>query len=328
MKILTCNPDGGAYHYILNGINSALSLSGNDVSRVTVKTKEVPADFDLYLGCSGWRQKIPTKTHRRGKIGIHVNPYGQKKVGNTDGGPTIDESKEAIQWTLNQQPDFVYCYCSETYIPEYFGFWTTKHGIPVVQMPTAADITIYKPKPPEDRFKCEIGWVGGKWPYKARMLEKYLVPLIKTKKSLIYGWGNTWGNNKAISDNEVPILFSTAKICPSVSEGHTSIHPVDVPERVFKVPAGGGFTIHTPSPAINDLFGDAVPMAKNPAHWMELIEFYLKNDKARIEQAKKERECILEKHTYFDRCLGIAKILGDSSLADNLKAAKAVEIKL
>lgn len=321
MKVLTCNPDGGAYNYILNGIATVFKLSGNDVGRVT--TKEVPTDFDLYLGCSGWRQRIPAKAARRGKVGIHVNPYGPKKVGHTDGGPTIDESKDAIKWVLEQKPDFVYCYCSDTYIPEYFGHWTTKHGIPVVQMPTAADITVYKPCPPEDRFKCEIGWVGGKWPYKAHMLERYLVPLTKSKKCIIYGWGNTWGNNQAIKDHEVPILFSTAKICPSVSEGHTAIHPVDVPERVFKVPAAGGFTIHTPSPAIKDLFGDVVPMAKDQKHWMELIEFYLKDDKARAAQAKKERDYILSKHTYFDRCTGIAKLLGDNTLIENIAKAKA-----
>ena len=319
MIVRTCNPDGGAFKYILSGISSALRLAGNQVECVT--TKEAPTDFDLYLGCSGWRQRIPSKDRRKGKVGIHVNPYGPKKVGHIDGGPVIDESKEAIQWTLAQNPDFVYCYCSATFIPEYFGFWTSKHGIPVVPIPTAADITIYKPHPPEDRFKCEIGWVGGKWPYKAVMLEKYLVPLIKSKKCMIYGWGNTWGNNKAIGDKEVPILFSSAKICPSVSEGHTAVHPIDVPERVFKVPASGGFTIHTPSPAINDLFGNIIPMAKNPKHWMDLIEFYLKNDKERIAQANKERALILEKHTYFDRCLGIANVIRNTVLeADILKA--------
>lgn len=321
MKILTCNPDGGAFKYILTGISSALKLAGNSVDWVT--TKEMPTDFDLYLGCSGWRQRIPAKSKRKGKVGIHVNPYGPKKVGNVDGGPTIDESKEAIAWTLGQNPDFVYCYCSDTFIPEYFGFWTTKHGIPVVQMPTAADITVYRPHPPEDRFKCEIGWVGGKWPYKAVMLEKYLTPLIKTKKCQIYGWSNSWRNNKSISDHEVPILFSTAKICPSVSEGHTAHHPVDVPERVFKVPASGGFTIHTPSPAIVDLFGSAIPMAQNPKHWLELVEHYLKNDGERIEQAKKQRAYILSKHTYFDRCVGIAKTIGDAGLVTNLVNAKA-----
>lgn len=323
MKILTCDP-AGAFSYILNGINSALRLAGNNVDRVIGKA--VPDTFDLYIGCSGWRQTIPAKNKRAGKVGIHVNPYGIKRVGGVDGGPIIDESQDAIKWTLAQNPDFVFCYCSDTFTNEYFGYWTTKHGIPVVGMPTAADITIYKPRNAEDRFKCEIGWVGGRWPYKAIMMDKYLSPLF-SKKCLIYGWGKSWPNkpgfhNVMLPDVEVSTLFSSAKICPSVSESHTSVHPIDVPERVFKVPAAGGFTIHTPSPAIKDLFGDTIPMAKNVTEWLELINHYLSHDNLRIDLAKKQRKLILDKHTYFDRCVGIAKIINNNDLVNKLLEAK------
>lgn len=318
MNILTCNPDGGAFTYILTGINSALKLAGNQVTRVT--TKDVPPSFDLYLGCSGWRQRIPEK--RTGAVGIHVNPYGPKKVGSVDGGPIIDESTEAIKWVIAQKPDFVYCYCTETFIPDYYGYWTSKHGIPVVPMPTAADITIYKPHPPEARFECEIGWVGGRWPYKAIMMDRYLVPLF-VRKCLIFGWANTWGNNRSITDADVPTLFSSAKICPSVSESHTVHHPIDVPERVHKVMASGGFTIHTPSPAIPDMFGDVVPMAKDVQHWLDLVTYFLIHEDERKQLAQKQRKLSLEKHTYFDRCQGIAKVLNNTILADSLTKAKA-----
>jgi len=321
MKILTCNPNGSAYSYILAGISKAFALAGNDVS--CVKSNVVPCDFDLYIGCSGWRQQIPPKEKRRGKVGIHVNPYGDTKVGHYDGGPIIDESREAIKWVLNQQPDFVYGYCPKAFIDEYYGYWTTKHGIPVVAMPNAADITVYYPHKPDDKFKCEIGWVGGRWLYKAKMLDKYLTPLVTTKKCLIYGWGDTWKNKKVISDNDVPALFASAKICPSVSESHSVHHPVDIPERVFKIPASGGFTIHTPSPAIYNLFGDVIPMATDPHHWKQLVDYYLLHETARVELALKQRQLIYQKHTYFDRCKGIAEILNDPAMIENLEKAKS-----
>lgn len=323
MKILTCNPDGGAFKYILTGVQTALKLAGNEVA--AVQGKAVPTDFDLYLGCSGWRQQIPPKDQRRGKVGIHVNPYGVKKVGGFPLGPVIDESQEAINWTVAQKPDFVYCYCSDTFTPEYFGYYTSKHGIPVVGLPTAADITVYKPFAAEDRYKCDVAWVGGKWPYKAVMMDQYLPPLF-SNKCQIFGWGNTWRNNQAINDSDVPRLFSSAKICPSVSETHTAHHPVDVPERVFKVPAAGGFTIHTPTPAGTDLWGDTIPMAKDVKHWVELHNFYLSHDAERTALAKKQRELILARHTYFDRCAGIARVLGDQGLNDRLMAAKQAVI--
>lgn len=325
MKIQACNPDGGAFKYILDGLGNSFRKAGHQFQNV----QKVTPDFDLYLGCSGWRQVIPPKAARGGKVGIHVNPYGRKKVGSVDGGPVIDEPQGAINWTLAQKPDFVYCYCSDTFIPEYYGFWTERHGIPVVSMSTAADITIYKPQPKMPKFQGDIGWVGGYWPYKAKMLDIYLVPLIKNHKCKIYGWGG-WqkflGRNFGIGDNEVSSLFSTAKICPSVSEPHTRVHPVDVPERVFKVPAAGGFTIHTPSPAISDLFGDIVPMAKNENDWHRLIRHYLANNDEREHMAKRQRDLILRRHTYFDRACGMADVLNNQDLRASLENAKATLI--
>jgi len=321
MKIQACSPDGGAFKYILDGLGNSFRAAGHEFRNV----QKVTNDFDLYLGCSGWRQDIPRKSDRRGKVGIHVNPYGPRKVGSVDGGPVIDEPKKAIEWTLQQKPDFVYCYCSDTFIPEYYGYYTSRHGIPVVSMSTAADITVYKPQPKNPEFACDIGWVGGYWPYKAHMLDPYLVPLLKLHKCKIYGWGG-WqkfiGRNFSIDDNKVASLFSTAKICPSISEPHTRVFPVDVPERVFKVPAAGGFTIHTPSPAVSDLFGDVIPMAKNPTEWYKLIRHYLANNDEREYMAGRQRSLILRKHTYFDRACGIADVIGRPGLRTALEDAK------
>ncbi len=312
LTIKACNPDGGAFKYILTGIGNAFRKAGLNFSHV--QGKQVSPDFDLYLGCSGWPQAIPPKNTRKGLVGIHVNPYGRRHVGSVEKGPVIDEPASVVEWTIKQQPDFVFCYCSQAFIDDYYGFYTSKHGIPVVPMPTAADITIYYPRPVESRFKCDIGWVGGYWPYKAIMLDRYLKPLFG-HNCQIYGWGNTWRNSRVIDDNDVPALFSTAKICPSVSESHSVPHPVDVPERLFKVPASGGFTIHTPSPAIPDFFGDVVPMAKDVHHWKDLVGYYLSHDNERIALAKKQYEAVTAKHTYFDRCMGIARLLATKSSA-------------
>ena len=327
LKVISCNPNGGAFRYILNGVQNAFTASGATFQ--VIQNAAVPTDFDLYLGCSGWRQSIPEK--RSGLVGIHVNPYGVKKVGSVDGGPMIDEPQEAINWTLKQKPDFVYCYCSDAFVMDYYGFYTTKHGIPVVPFPTAADITIYKPQPRDEKFNGQIGWVGGYWPYKAKMLDVYVVPLLKKYKCQVYGWGG-WGNKKVINDDEVAKLFSTAEICPSVSESHTRIHPVDVPERLFKVPAGGGFTIHSPTPAMKDLFGSELPMAKDQDDWFRLIDFYLQNPEERMATAVKQRQTVLDRHTYFDRIYKMASTLSKidgkwNRMKESIISAKSKAIK-
>lgn len=320
MRIAATNPDGGAFKYILDGLGNAFRVAGHQFRNVS---QNVGTDWDLYLGCSGWRQKIPPKKHRKGLVGIHVNPYGPAKVGAYPAGSVIDESVEAIQWVQAQQPDFVWCYCSPTFTDQYFGFWETNIGVPVVGLPVAADLTVYRPTSPEPRFACDIGWVGGYWPYKAQMMDPYLVPLLRKYKTQIYGWGG-WGNRSRghIADADVPKLFASAKISPSISEPHSVHHPVDIPERVMKVPACGGFTIHTPSVGIQDLFGDTVPMAKDPTDWFRLIDHYLTHPDEREEAAAWQRDTILRRHTYFDRASSIAHQMGRHDVSDSLMDAK------
>ena len=323
MKILTCAPNPGAFKYILDGVSAAFRLAGNTVE---VSPQNVSPDFDLYLGCSGWTQKIPPKNQRRGLVGIHVNPYGPQKVGSVEAGPVIDESAAAIKWVLDQQPDFVYCYCPDQFTSQYFGYWTSNHGFPVVGLPTAADITVYYPRQPEERFKCDVAWVGGKWPYKAITMDKYLPQLFKAYKSKVYGWGGWGPSGQTIPDAEVPILFASATVSPSVSEPHTIVHPIDLPERPFKVIASGGLTIHTPSPAVAPTFGDAVPVPRDMQHWMDLVMHFIVHPEERAQRAALQRKVVLEKNTYFDRCVGIARVIKNPGLEAALLSAKQAAI--
>jgi len=158
--------------------------------------------------------------------------------------------------------------------------------------------------------------------YKAAMLDRYLAPLLH-RHCLVFGWGDTWEHGQRIRDSEVPILFSSAKIRPGISESHSVRHPIDIPERAFKVPASGGFTIHAPSPAIPDLFEDVVPVERDDREWLDLVVHYLSDVKARNALASRQRTLILERHTYFGRCAAIATFLGEARLKDALGNAKA-----
>ena len=46
-------------------------------------------------------------------------------------------------------------------------------------MTSAADITIYTKTSVDRDYVCDIGWVGGYWGYKAKNLDKYLMPVVK-----------------------------------------------------------------------------------------------------------------------------------------------------
>lgn len=311
---------GFAIRYIFEGLKNAFIAAGHNAETAA---KMVSPDFDLYLGHSGWDQNLlPAKNKRKGLVGIHVNPFGTTKVGSVDGGPGIDECPDKIEWVKAQEPDFVFCSCPEEFIPQYYDKWKALY--PVISAGTAADIITYYPRKPETRFKCDIAWVGGKWSYKAKAMDQYLPPLMSKYKSLVYGGG--WDNGQFIADSEVSILFASAKICPSVSEPHTIVHPIDLPERPFKVIASGGFTMHSPSPAIKAFFGDAMPVPNSTEHWMEMADRFIKEEDTRLSVMAKQRSVVLERNTYFDRCITIAKITNNKQLEADLVKAKQIAI--
>lgn len=305
LRILCCNPNGGAFYHITRGWENAFKALGHQFHFWSGVHKDW-YDYEphIYLGCSGWKQPIPQ--HRPNTIvGIHVNPIGPERLIPKPGDPDINEPQSLTQWTLKQNPDFVFGYGYKQDVEQYWGFWKTKHKIPVYGIPTAGDAVKYY-KQLDPKFQCEIGYIGGRWPYKGKRINQWLLPVIRKFKSQVWGWGG-WDNvsqyRGVIKDGEDRKLFSTANICPSIVEQHTSDYGIDVPERTFKVPLCGGFTI---CDSIKGFLGryvsaDAFPMANNPKEYLELCQYYLKHNEKRQQLAAKQRQEILKDHTYFSR---------------------------
>jgi len=107
MKVLVVKPSGGAFNYITSAFINAFNAVGIEAKYWNGDEKEF-LDFgpDLYIGCSGHRQVTPKSWN--GKKAIHVNPYGTKLE--PQNGVDINEPKEAIEWTLSQNPDVVFGY--------------------------------------------------------------------------------------------------------------------------------------------------------------------------------------------------------------------------
>ncbi len=84
-----------------------------------------------------------------------------------------------------------------------------------------------------------------------------------------------------------------------------------VNQRVFDVPASGGFILTDDLADLHDHFevGREVIVYKNPSHLVELVEFYRKNDSKRREIVKRARIRVLEHHTYVHRIQSMLEIL-------------------
>lgn len=320
LRILCCNPNGGAFFYVTKGWEAAFKALGHQFERWNGTDAHLKSyKPHMYLGCSGWRQNFPkwAKDAYGTRVAIHVNPWGSTSLQPKH----INEAQGAIDWVTAQNPDFLYCYGIEADIKHMWNKWES-NICAVIPMPTGGDAVTYHPVAVDPKYKCDVGFVGGRWAYKAKNINKYLMPVFNKLNSQVYGWGG-WPKGKpltyrgGIEDQHVNKIFSSAKVCPSIVEPHTTTFGIDIPERMFKIPLAGGFTVLDPCAGIERLVSrDVFPIAKNPSHYLDLIAYYVKNDKIREDLKKKQRLAIMKDHTYFSRIQGFLKFGRFSTEAD------------
>lgn len=214
------------------------------------------------------------------------------------------------------KPDYIFIHTPDFFVDNMLGYWKSKIGIDIFGLMNAADTTIYrKTENKNNRFSCDIGYVGGYWPYKARSLDKYLIKLCnnKSKDFNIKIFGNGWNIPQFLGSldfTEDNLVFNNSKICPNISEEHSLIIP-DFIERLFKIPVSGGFLISDNVKNIEHIYpNNILPTFNNYDEFVELIEFYLKNESLRESIQKLQKNNILDKHTYFDRISSMLKYLG------------------
>lgn len=258
-------------------------------------------DPDLYIGASGHRQPIPPS--RRAKVALHVNPYGP-----IDMGP-INESQESIKWVIDNKPDVVFGYGDES-TSHYWRYWTERHGIKWVPMPTAGDLCLFRPFLMAGK-SIDVAYVGGRWDYKAQNIDQFLFPVLRSElKSKVHGWGH-WPqefNVTGIEDAEVPRLFHSARIAPCISEPHTHIYGIDVPERVFKTILCGALAIHDSALAVKKMIPSAI-VANGPKEFLDLTRHYAKEEGARQTTVLTQRNDVLNAHTYHHRMMTLLEAL-------------------
>lgn len=311
MRVFICQHVPGAFGFITTGWLNALKDKGHTVERWDGSHAHWQRfDPDLYIGASGHQQKIPAI--RRAKVAIHVNPYGPVDLGG------INENHQAIEWVLRQNPDAVFGYGFEA-DRIIWSHWETKHKIPWVPMPTAADRTIYyDPQLPRE---YDIVYLGGRWAYKARTIDKYLLPVITDKQlvSRVYGWGD-WPAGMCAGemyDRDVVGLLGRGKVAPCISEEHTQKHGIDVPERVWKVALCGALAVHDAVPTLRREMPSLV-VAQHPEHFHSLCLHYSRNDQERMDLAAQQKAEVLGGHTYHHRMSGLLAALRWAEEAQNM----------
>lgn len=213
------------------------------------------------------------------------------------------------------QPEFVFSHVTNTYLDDLLGGWK-ETGVHTAGILNAADTFVYRNGTRREEFACDVAFVGGYWPYKARNLDPYLLPLCQPSSGLnVKIWGNQpWPVANylgLLDDTDQAHVYRSAAVCPNVSEPHSHEFGYDVVERPFKVLAAGGFCLSDFVAEARHLFNsDELPMMGSPRSFHEALRYYLAHPEQARVCAAQGRVKVLRKHTYFHRVSQMLALLG------------------
>ena len=208
------------------------------------------------------------------------------------------------------KPDFVHIHYDQDAMDQTHSKYSSI-GIDAKSLIMCADVHEYCDGVYDDSLACDIGFVGGYWPYKGIVIDKYLTPLcdpVGNYNIKIFG-NQPWHVNQycgIIGDKGVKNLFASAKICPNLSEPHAQQYGFDINERCFKILCAGGFCISDNVESIRKIFkNNGVVFADSPQDFKNKIDYNLDNPNERQEIAKAGKKFVLENHSNFHRCAQI-----------------------
>jgi len=340
MKVMIAS-DGGHAHFFqrsawANAFNACnIETHLWDCKAVTAFDAFDTVEPDVFLGQSYNLDEATIKCiYERPhlKVGLRAGDWG-------DWEKIVDKNKFNILFCSNKEkemlkklkdetgkPDFVHIHYNEQAVKQTHNHFESI-GIKPISLMMCADTTVYSDAVIDKKLECDIGFVGGYWPYKGQVIDRYIMPLLNPigkYRCKIFG-NQPWPANQycgLIDDQDVKNLFVSSKICPNVSEPHAQEFGIDVNERIFKILYAGGFCISDNVESYK-MFGDGLVIADNSQDFQEKIDYYLENQDERERISAIGKKIVKENHTGFHRIASILKEFGYTNLSNSiLKSAK------
>lgn len=328
MRIL-CNYTPCGPHYVRTGWGNVFRAVGHDFRFWQPDQKPAFDVFrevepDIYIGCTYEVDRAVAKC-------IAARPQMRVILFASAWGPylrDIDLSKYPLVVAGEQEkgvieklkretgrPDFVFIHAHDQWLEGTMSGWG-EIGVPYYGILNAADTFSYLGGTPKDELRCDVGYVGGYWKFKARNLDRYILPLCHKSSGLsvkIFG-NQPWPVAQYLGgcrDHYVRDLFVSATVCPNVSEPHSTDYGWDFVERPYKVLAAGGFCVSDFVEEGRSLFSEEeLLMCRSPAEFQSTVSHFVAHPEDRIPYMKNGRKEVLRSHTYWDRVADFFGYLG------------------
>jgi len=232
-----------------------------------------------------------------------------------------DDKEKAIVKALKEEtgkPDFILNFYHINRYDYTMSGWKDNLGINYMEGLPAADTFTYKQVEPREELKCDIGFVGGYWPYKGINLNKYIVPLcypVGRYDVKIFG-NQPWPVPQYLgssTNKTAEALFASATICPNISEPHANEFGFEVNERIFKLAATKSFCINDKIASLSeDIFTkNELVIADDPEHFFDLVRSFIINPQLREPYIEACYKTVMNAHTYCHRVANMWNLFGN-----------------
>jgi hypothetical protein len=241
-----------------------------------------------------------------------------------------EQEKRAIARLKREtgRPDAVFLHLADQYVEGVLGGWQ-EVGVRPVGVMNACDTFAYCGGRFRPELACDVAFVGGYWDYKARNLNRYLMPLTQPAAGLsvrIFG-NQPWPTPNylgLIEERDVRDLFVSATVCPNVSEPHSTDLGWDIIERPFKVLGAGGFCVSDRVLEMDFVFDDdELIRATLPEDWRRQVRHFVNHPEDRLPFIERGRKAVLDRHTYWHRVASLLRAVGLGGEADLVEARYA-----
>lgn len=256
--------------------------------------------------------KVVMKAGDDGELSAKISPEYPILMASTTEKRLVEHLKKETN-----KPDFLFIHYHEDYLERTHGNWM-KNGYQVESIMNGADVFDYANGKFDSKYECDIGYVGGSWEYKNKVLYPYILPLCSDFDYKVKIFGRGWGGPQYMGflpEGEEKNFYQSAKINICLHEPHSQDYGFDVTEKFFKLAINKAFTITDKVAGLEKLFTkDTVFSTVSRKDFQYQIYDMLKNWKnyysLRQDYINNAYNQVLENHTYFNRAEKIMLKLG------------------
>lgn len=227
-----------------------------------------------------------------------------------------EEEKKLVERVVKGCPNFKYVVDKypQNQMEQTHDHWK-ELGLISREVLVCANLTNYfLTKPSADpKYAAQLVFAGGLWAYKNKYLS-WLQNLCYPNTLLnvrIFGGG--WSTPSAVgvaSEETLRNSYASSTICPNLFEPHAIELLSDLNQRLFEVPACGGFQLTQNAIGVRDLFSeDELVTFDDQKDFYEKVNHFLLHPEERLPFIERSAKRVYSQHTNYHRAIALSEML-------------------